>query len=710
MLKGQQLPPVEYFENFNLYVNIDDINRLYEQYHFSTESGKQRAYRMIMQIYAQCQMLKARSSKPGLIVPERSDGEIVLGNFFQHDREGGECRISFDDISHTTNIAMVGMGKTTLQFNMIESAYTAIKQAAGKTNFIIWDKKQDYRALDIGQLVLSATKGDFGIQLFEPPPGVDRVAYQSDIVELLMHTGKYFFASRNTLVLTLESLHKDLGGIPNFFDLQQKLKEEYEYDRNKSYRRTEILEVLIDRGDSLIRQAGAAISAEHSLALEELCDEGISLVLEADVSPDVYQLLTAWSILYLYHYRKAAGIRGNVSVRSGTICVMDEAHYHWDPMLTYSDSRKETGASIIERAPLLMRDFSISIMALSPMPLSSEIQSTSRLRIVGHVGDARHMKDLAANLGDAKLVEIIPKLGVGEFIVKVRDMKPALVRARSRMIVRPTDEEIQQKMEAMVKHIRGRCFPERPQELQEKRKPKVILSDKMIAILHSINSHPYWYHSQRLKAVLKSANSNAKKVIDDLEAVGYIKVVQFDGRKYHVPLQPGVDWMRDNGLNVSHINFQGNQTPMHKLLLVLVSSALRARGFNIFHDHKIGNKIIDVFCDGIAYEVYLKADVNADNLKSALSAGVEKFVMVCLTDQIMEALSKQLPPSDKVEYRLATEIVEKLRAPMLDSILEKSEKQVNHTDNDDNSTTDNKAVADGQGPSSSLPDRGENTP
>jgi hypothetical protein len=163
---------------------------------------------------------------------------------------------------------------------------------------------------------------------------------------------------------------------------------------------------------------------------------------------------------------------------------------------------------------------------------------------------------------------------------------------------------------------------------------------------------------------LKTRSETAKKVVQELLDAGYVTEESFatggHSKIYYVPLQPAVDWLRSQGMDVSKINFVGNQTGLHRLLEILISAGLQRSRAQVKHDVPIGKKIVDVLCENTAYEICTSAKVDAVRVIDALQNGVTKFIFICLSDSILESISKQLPSDDRIEFRLATVFVEKL--------------------------------------------------
>jgi hypothetical protein len=321
--------------------------------------------------------------------------------------------------------------------------------------------------------------------------------------------------------------------------------------------------------------------------------------------------------------------------------------------------------------------------------MSGDIMSPSNIKIVGNVGEYSDVEALANNLGDPKYTAVIPRLGEREFLIKIGDMEPALLKVDDVDIQTVSDQQLQEKMEPYVKLMQDFCRPEEIQS-EEERKPKVRLTDKAKALLVSIAEHPEWASSYRCKRVLKTTSTGAKQVVDELKVAGYVEVVPFvsGGRKrfYYVPLTPAVDWLRSNDYHIGHINLRGNQTPLHRLLILLISAGLRKKGHNVFHDHEIGGKTIDLVSDGTAYEIYTSSDIAPDTtqrINSALANGVQKFLLIC-ADTVLEKMVARVPKSERVEHHLASDFVENLLSSTLDNYTDNQE-------NDENQQESNKA-------------------
>lgn len=697
----------QYCEKFNRVPGIDlnRIDRLLVARESPSETTRAYATRLLQRSKATIVRAQLLTPKPFLMVPDKHQnvGEIPFARFFQGSRELEECMITATDIPMTVDISNIGTGKTRALFHIIRSVNKTSRAAGGKLSFFVIDRRDDFRSLGIDEVVLRLGSPGCGINIFENPPGVDQVTWTAHVAESFVNAIQAWLASRNQFILAVEAtkhmttmvkaaaelLHpksSDSEKIPTFAEVYQTILEDYLYDRTKSGRQTEIEEVLIDRMFSMLRQAKQSFRARRSVPIEQMLDDGISIVLEADVSPDLYSLLFSWAGLRMFLYHKAKGIRGTITLQSGTIFVVDEGLWVWQPEKERSEQKQVMGSSFQDRMALYIRDFNLAIMTSAQRPMAGDLMAGARIRMAGSLAHHHDAREMALNMGDESLVKVFQSLGVGERVIKIGDRPPALIRFPNVDIQRLTDEEVETRMKPMWDHLNEWCYPKEEVKDEEK-KPQVRLNDRQVQLLRSINLHPEWSHARRLDKQFGSTNKSAVKVVEELEAVEYIRAVKFKVgskvKKFHVPLQPAVDWMRDNGLNVSHINVEGHQGPAHRLICILIIAALRARGYNVFHDHWVGKKRVDVFCDGIAYEVCASKAVDVENVMDALANGAAKFVFVCYDENMQAGMSDLLPKDPRIELRLASEMVENLQTPTLVSIMENQDKQDNQSDNED---------------------------
>lgn len=671
---------LDWFENFNRVpgVDLNMIKYLVMVAETGPEGAKDNAVNMLKQFKSLCLRSQNITEKPFLKVPDRRDGEILLGHYFQGNGVYDECRINFNELPQTAVIAGIGKGKTRFLFNLVKQINIA---SGNKVSVIILDKKKDFRNLDVGQIVFDIN--ELRINIFDPPPGVGFNEWLSELADLVMSIGRYYYASRNQYVMTVNQLYESTQKVPTFFEVHNELKGQYLYDKKMSYRKTEILEVLMDRASSTARQVGECFSTRKTFPLNKMLEEHYNIVIEADVSSDVYALLLGWLMLYIYHYNKAHDIRGNISKDSGTVIVADEAYWIWEPALDMADQRKETGGNFINRAPLLLRDFQIAIIAASQRPMSSDIMSSSNIKISGNVGDYRDASALANNMGNPQLVSILPKLGLQEFMIKRGDDRAALLKSMDFDFRRIPDEEVKPRMRPFVNHVQDWCKEDEEAKPEIDKQKHIRLSDKAKEVMFNILEHPD-ANATFLYKLAKLSNDKAQSVVQELEDAGYIKVVKLAirnrRRNYQVLLTAGIEFLRNQGRNVGHVDFQGNQTAEHRLIQTLVSSGLRKQGYNVFHDHKVGEKIVDVFCDGIAYEVALDSAVDAERVRSALAGGVKRFVFLCADTDVMAQMTRKVQPGPAVEFKIATDFVETLLFPLLDYSKENQDNDENHTE------------------------------
>lgn len=612
-------------------------------------------------------------------------GRMSIGKIMVGDTPTGECRLDLNDLIQTAVIAAPGKGKTKLIFTLIRAILKLNENLENKISTIMIDKKKDGRRAGTDFVVLSLN--DIGLNFFDPPPNCDQLKWVSDISQLLMSQWKWFYRSRNYFMSVANNLCEARSKPPTLPEICETIRGEMITGNRISARKLEVIETNLDRIENTLAEFGPCLSKRKTFPLWEFLDGGIPLVVEADISDDNFAILMGWLLLYIYRYRKSNDIRGNVS-EGGTIVVVDEAFYIWEPASVYSESRRELGPSFTATAGMYLRDFQTAIVAASQKPLSPDYMSSVNLIIVGYCGNYDDALFLANSLGDPELVKVILKLKPHQFLVKIGDKKTALVQTPDYQLQEVDDDDLRQRMQPFIDYIQNYCKEEQ-KEPKEERKETVRLSRDAKSLLADVLTYPESPISIRYSR-LGLKGRRAQEVVEEVLISKYAELVveQIEGvkaAKYLVLTQLAIDWLRSEGKDVSQIQHIGRVGPVHDLYQNILQVFLRRCGYTVTHDVQVGRKFVDVLAekDGkkIVYEIAVSDAVSEDRVYSALES-VDEYLFICRDMMVLNSIRSQIKiQNDKIRYFVASQYLNSLKKHVLDYYTNNTENNQNKQNN-----------------------------
>lgn len=669
-LNPQQIHEV--FDPFNGIVDYNTVDKYARGIAFATEQGKLFFARNLNILYSKLMMLAANTEKPFLPIPKKSEGRIRIGKYVQGSLQFSDCMINPDDLIQSAIIAAPNKGKTRLIFTLIREIMKMSEQSDKKTSVVMVDKKQDGRNMGPDVIVLSIE--DLGINLFDAPPSCDQRKWISDVCQLLMSIWQYFQRSRNTLMKTVYNLYESKQKVPTMLEIYEAFYEEELNNRRISSTKLEVNAVNQDRVENALKEFGKCFVTRKTFPLYEFLDAGIPLVIEADVSNDSFALLLGWLLLYIYRYRKSNNIRGNLS-EGGTVVVCDEAYLIWESSRDYSESRRELGANFISTAPMFIRDFRTAIVAASQRPISPDYMATTNLKIVGYCGDYDDARYLAGSLGDPSLVDVIAKLGVGQFIIKIGDQKPALLQTENFPLEKVDDAELKERMKPFIDYIREYCKEEETEDQSNDTRQTVRLSKDAKRLLVDVLAHPESTVSTRYFR-LELKGKKAQDIVEEILSSKYANLVvepieSTKAAKYLVLTQQAIEWLKSEKLDVRLVQHIGNVSPLHALYQNILQIYLMRSGWNVRHDHPLGNKFLDVYAEKedskVGFEIAINSAVDVSRTASAL-ASVTEYLFLCRDMATVNSIRSQLTTiqNEKIRYLIASQYIMRLKKGILD--------------------------------------------
>lgn len=661
---------VERFKPFNMHVNMDLIRKAAKAIVMAKSDDSKRIFQNTLKLFEnKVALLRLNTDKPFIEVPsaESWSGSICLGNFQQGTSQYHRALIKPADLQMTQINAGTGRGKTNLLLQIIAevSSYSQSVDKKNRIGVIVLDRvKKDFRnAVLPGAAILDVN--DLRINFFDPPPNVPADKWIPEICNALMHVWGWLYASRNYFASTVDRLYQHgRGRIPTFHEVYHEIKRDKESFGRKTNRQQEIQEINLDRIENTLREFNRCLDTRRTFQLHEFITERVGLIIEADITPDSFALLLVWLLLYVYHFNKQNGIRGNIGENAGGILIVcDEAFVTWDSVRDHGSARKEIGANFVSLAPLYLRDFSVAILAGSQRPLSPDYQAAANLRIIGYSGDYKDSQYYANSLGNPDLLEDIMRLDRGEFLVKNGDKPAALVkvplvpfRIPGRRI---TDEELAEEMEEFKQAILDYC--REPEAVQPERVFQDV-TDTTKSFLLDICAFPDSPLKDRYER-LRLRDSSQQEALQSVLKSGYVTVVKESLHskkqgKYLIATAAGISWLRSQAKDCSAIAFEGNVSPAHILYGSVLFHRLHNLGLQVSKEKYVADKKVDVLASGkkrLAYEICVSADVDIPNVLSALDSGeLDEYYFLCQSVIVEQSIRSRIQ-GPKVNFRIAAD-------------------------------------------------------
>jgi len=196
-----------------------------------------------------------------------------------------------------------GCGKTTLIMQIIRELLR------NSIPFLVLDYKMDYRHLVkiYPQLVVINWK-DLQINPLEPPPSVSFQEWKQQFLNIFGHVQGIWHGSTQYLLEAIDASYEEKKRTPKIEDVYEKVVEAKETSRKMQ----EYASVVETRLYGMLSKLGEVVKNEKTLIdVEKLLQMPVILELHG-LGRDESTFLALWFFYWIYAYRRAKGIRGNL--------------------------------------------------------------------------------------------------------------------------------------------------------------------------------------------------------------------------------------------------------------------------------------------------------------------------------------------------------------------------------------------------------------
>ncbi|MCW4010023.1 MAG: DUF853 family protein [Candidatus Bathyarchaeota archaeon] len=616
----------------NSYVDQEAFEKLFALYLMEDNAEEKALIRSniesVLGVYVP-QLLFSR--KPVLQAPLNSDGQILIGNVMQGERELSPFGISPQTINkHIAIFGATGSGKTSLLANILRQL------SKEGINWMAFDFKRDLRGF-AKEGVWVFRWDALRINPLQPPPGVSPEVWMTIVPDIFAHCFYWFSPSENYLMEFLSQIYgKSRGKYPTIKELYDFIVKREERNR----KRADYFAVVTNRLASMLTVMKGVINVHQGMPLEEVFAH--SAVIEVDqLRRDEANFLVEYLLAYLFYYRMVNGQRSKLA----HVIVCDEANRWFYPQRRWKDTTVELGMPFIETVPQIIRDYCEGMIFASQGCLSQTVMANTNLKIVGFLGDGEDIESLSKSmsLNDAEQAAIT-KLETGNWLVAKAGEKPFIVRSAPALIDKTvTDEELKGLMQPITAKLTHHIEEHKEPVEQQAERFMPSISENALTMIIDVNAHPFKGFVARCQS-LNVSGRKAEAIKAELLIKGLVKEISTKlGKsnrltKFLLLTELGTGFLRKRGYDTSLWKRTGYQNFEHQLYCVLIAYAYKQSGYQISIEKEISSeRRVDVLAKkniAIAVEVELGPFVLEDELKALRY--VDKLIIAVKTETALD--------------------------------------------------------------------------
>lgn len=651
------------------YVDPKMIDKLLQVYFVSGHKEKQRLRNDVETILGAHMPKLMQSQRTVMPAPTDLEGEIEIGTIMQGDSPVGKFGMKPNDLTRHMEIsAQSGHGKSVLQFSL-QSQFLQ-----KHVPFLTFDDRPETRGLLRKYKELTVIPiDDLRWNPLRPPPKMEIRKWWQMVSPVWGHAWKVYSAGVNQTLDYLDELYSDYqksGRIPTLLDFYELMVARPVHTRKTQ----DYFDVLYNRVRSLVSVLGNVFNCEVGVKLEKLLELPVAIEL-TNLRSEEREFLINTMLSWLFSYRMSERHRGE---RLRHAIFSPEAQTIWDINIEFRDTTREMGQPIVNRYPTQARDLGEALILATQEfgKLSASVHANSLVKILGNMGNGTDIDAAAETTGlDDEQRDAIHKLKRGEWIVKMSDRytEPFMIVTEDFPVDRDvSDAEVEERLLQVLPELKQQ--PETKQPEPNRLMP--VLSDDARALMLDVGRHPFRGISRRqmLLGISGRRLELAKHELLKNSLVHETSIVLGKARptKFLVPMESGLQVLRNLGENTDAFAFLGRQSFQHRLLLMMSYWTMKEAGYDAFTEWDIGDgRRLDVCAskDGkrIGVEVQLNANLDSRKLLASL-AKVDELALITSSNRVREDLDFQ---ANKILY---PEVRQKVRIELARDFLERWKK------------------------------------
>ncbi|GAB6909490.1 hypothetical protein DESC_520026 [Desulfosarcina cetonica] len=323
---------------------------------------------------------------------------------------------------HMLIIGMTGTGKTSLLILML------IQLIASMVKVLAFDySKKGFRILKRfreAKDIIIIPAAEFMINFLQVPPFVDPQEWAIIFVSTFTRYFDLLSGSTTFLLNHLLSLYRDYGvfdnsgTFPTLYDLFDRIR----YSKTRGYRSSQIKDTVLSRIEVVLLTFGKSFSYSKVVQADWIAENNCVFEL-ASLHESVAKFYSAMIIMSIFAMRIASGVRGNI-LRN--IIAFDECHFAFPKIQNYNIPTSSPLSQILAQGREVGLGF---ILANQSLDIDTGVIKNARCSAIFNMGSGDDIRKISRAMSLTPEQEaMIPRLGVGQSIIKVPMEEPFVIK------------------------------------------------------------------------------------------------------------------------------------------------------------------------------------------------------------------------------------------------------------------------------------------
>jgi hypothetical protein len=564
---------------------------------------------------------------PSMPVPEKTEGDILLGRVFQGDNMLDEFRLLPRDMNrHIGLFASTGHGKTVLIINLIKQIMEySENNRETPINFLAFDFKQDYRHLTKQMPKIVCLRWNWlRLNPFVPPEGVSEPDWFNLVCSAFAHAFIFYQPSeyylREFVVAEYEKVRES-----GYVHLE-KVKQAIEDTMERRGRREDYQTVVLNRLTTTTQVLHDLLDCEQGIPISDLLQ--IPLVIELDMLEEtIANFLIGLFLTYILVYRQTQRHRGGLR----HLVIFDEAQkVFYKPSDFRSSDFATMGPSVIDDLPRVIRDFDEGLIfsTQEPSKINDSVLANTDLKLVGYLGNGIDITAVERMYHlDREDSDIIVKLTLGQWMAHKSGIPyPFLLKTPDYSLTKTlSDSELKEAMKTYIADMQNEPKKTGGTMLEYVTLPP--LSQEAQKILSHVGQVPIRTIFNRYRE-LKIHPKDGSLAIKELQEKRFVNLhlVQLSpGRPagYLEPTETGRMWLSKNNISLSAWDdYVGHVGLEHRVFQSNIAALLKKLGYSVKHEHPLNGKRFDLYAEFLVQSSGIKVDTSVE-YKVEKNVGIE---------------------------------------------------------------------------------------
>jgi len=582
---------------------------------------------------------------PSMPMPEKTEGDLVLGTVFQGDKMYDEFKVPLISlIRHVGIFASAGHGKTVVIFNLIKQLMKYNKNhPENAIPFLAFDFKQDFRHLKDYPIICLRWNW-LKLNPFVPPERMMETDWLNLVCSIMAHTFGWYYASQYYMSEFVSSQYDQVREDSHVN--MNKVRESIENTVEKSYKREEYRSVVLNRLTQLTQVLHEVLDCEQGVEISELLNYPVIIELDG-LEEGIANFFVNLFLIYIMQYRMVQQHRGGLR----HLIIFDEAHRVFYKPSELKDTDVVLGPSPTQTLPRMIRDFGEGLIFSSqePSKINDSVIANTDLKLVGYLGSGFDINAVQSIYRiEYEDSEIIKKLKLGQWMVQKSGIPdPFLLQGIDYPLEKTvTDAELKERMKDFVEKMQSEPRRTGGTMLEYVKLPP--LTEKAAKILTHVGQKPMRSISHRYKelGIHPLDGKNAVKELYDKKLVVMHPIQLSAGRPsgYLEPTGLGRMWLEKNNVSLSAWDdYVGNVGLEHRIFQWQTANALKKLGYVVKREYIMNGKRFDCYAEKFVQASGIRSDGTAE-WKAVESIGIEICVSpktdFLATEKLLDKLSE----------------------------------------------------------------------